>query len=143
VKALSLLFFAFRTEVIQNDHLALIRVAGDHEKSLGKRWGNSHAHVSCRTSRGKETPKEIQNSYVNAVSHTSFLIRLFSEGKRAKRGEKSLQQRERGEKRRQSQCYFALDDSLVPFTSICGKRSTASVTMVWEVDVLLREKLSM
>jgi len=107
VKALSLLFFSFRTEVIQNDHLALIRVAGDHEKSLGKR------------------------------------LRLFSEGKRAKRGEKSLQQRERGEKRRQSQCYFALDDSLVPFTSICGKRSTASVTMVWEVDVLLREKLSM
>jgi len=55
---------------------------------------------------------------VNAVSHTRFLIRLFSEGKRVKRGEKSLQQREREEKRRQTQCYFALDDSLVPFTPI-------------------------
>jgi len=42
-----LLFFSFRTEVIQNDRLALIRVAGDHEKSLGKRWGNSHAHAAC------------------------------------------------------------------------------------------------
>jgi hypothetical protein len=47
VKAPLLLFFSFRTEVIQSDCLALSRVAGDHVKSVGKRWGNSHAHAAC------------------------------------------------------------------------------------------------
>jgi len=54
VNAPLLLFFSFRTEVIQSDPLTLIRVAGDDEKSIGKRWGNSHARsaFSC-TERGR------------------------------------------------------------------------------------------
>src|SRR6266446_181964 len=46
VNAPLLLFFSFRTEVIQSDRLTLIRVAGDNEKSIGKRWGNSHASTA-------------------------------------------------------------------------------------------------
>jgi len=47
VNAPLLLFFSFRPEVIQSDRLTLIRVAGNDEKSIGKRWENSHAHAAC------------------------------------------------------------------------------------------------
>jgi len=50
VNAPLLLFFSFRPEVIQSDRLPLIRVAEDHKKSIGKRWGNSHAHDNTNLS---------------------------------------------------------------------------------------------
>src|ERR1700687_2734410 len=53
VNAPLLLFFSFRTEVIQSDRLTLIRVAGDDEKSIGKRWGNSHARSAYMSKKNE------------------------------------------------------------------------------------------
>src|ERR1700687_4185125 len=70
VNAPLLLFFSFRPEVIQNDHFTSIRVAGNHEKSLGKRWGNSHAHAAW-------SGPERGRSNCHVVGHFSPILKVF------------------------------------------------------------------